>query len=129
MRPCSNRPSGKPCPCDPPRRRRRPAPARGRLHRPDRAPCRGSRERFLASEVVQDAFLRNLQVLAESTSRLSNRIRATEPGVPWAEIQSFRNRLAHGCLAILDIVWEVVRQDLPELDAAVRRMRSRERHG
>ena len=90
----------------------------------------GSRERFIASEVVQDAVLRNLQVLAESTSRLSNRIRATEPGVPWAEIQSFRNRLAHGYLAInLDIVWEVVRQDLPELDAAVRRMRSRERHG
>lgn len=41
------------------------------------------------------------------------------------EIKSFRNRLTHGYLAInLDIVWEVVRQNVPELDAAVRRMRS-----
>ncbi len=88
----------------------------------------GSRERFMASELVQDAVLRNLQVLAESTSALSDRIKATEPAVPWPEITSFRNRLTHGYLAInLDIVWEVVRQDLPELDAAVRRMRSPER--
>ena len=87
----------------------------------------GSRDRFMTSELVQDAVLRNLQVLAESTSRLSDRAKATEPAVPWPEIQSFRNRLAHGYLSInLDIVWEVVRQDLPELDAAVRRMRSPE---
>ena len=42
----------------------------------------GSRQRFMASELVQDAILRNLQVLAESTSRLSDAIKATEPAVP-----------------------------------------------
>ena len=85
----------------------------------------GSRERFLDSELVQDAFVRNLQVLAESTTRLSDRIKATEPAVPWAKITSFRNRLTQGYLSMdLDTVWEVVRQDLPELDAAVTRMRT-----
>ena len=50
--------------------------------------------------------------------------------MPWAEITAFRNRLTHGYLTInLDIVWEVVRQNLPELDAAVRRMRSFDRPG
>ncbi len=86
----------------------------------------GSNERFMASELVQDAVLRNLQVLAESTSRLSDSIKDTEPAVPWPEIKTFRNRLTHGYLDInLDIVWEVVRRNLPELDGAVRRMRSR----
>ncbi len=43
--------------------------------------------------------------------------------MPWPEIRSFRNRLTHGYLTVnLDIVWEVVRQNLPELDAAVHRM-------
>ena len=81
----------------------------------------------MASELVQDAVLRNLQVLAESTSRLSERIKATEPSVPWPEIRSFRNRLTHGYLAVnLDIVWEVVQQNLPELDAAAHRMLARQ---
>ncbi len=71
--------------------------------------------------------MRNLQVLAESTTRLSDQIKATEPAIPWPEIRSFRNRLTHGYLAMdLDTVWEVVRQNLPELDDAVRRMRTRQ---
>ena len=41
-----------------------------------------SRARFMASDLVQDAVLRNLQVLAESTSRLSDAIKATEPQCP-----------------------------------------------
>lgn len=86
----------------------------------------GARERFMYSELVQDAVVRNLQVLAESTSRLSESIKATEPEVPWSEIKVFRTRLIHACMAInLDIVWEVLEQDLPELDSAVRRMRAR----
>lgn len=77
----------------------------------------------MASELVQDAVVRNLQVLAESTTRLSDGVKATEPAVPWAEIKAFRNRLTHGNLAIdLDTVWEVIRQNLPQLDDAVRRM-------
>ena len=86
----------------------------------------GSRERFMNSELIQDAVVRNLQVLAESTSRLSESIKSSETEVPWSEIKAFRNRLTHGYLTVnLDIVWEVVEQNLPELDAAVRRMRSR----
>lgn len=78
------------------------------------------------SELVQDAVIRNLQALAESTSRLSESIKATEPDVPWSEIKALRNRLTHGYLAInLNIVREVVEQNLPELDNAIRRMRSR----
>ena len=86
----------------------------------------GDKDRFMSSELVQDAVVRNLQVLAESTTRLSERIKATEPAVPWPEIKGFRNRLTHGYLAIdLDTVWEVIVQNLPQLDGAVRRMRAK----
>ncbi|MCY4566185.1 MAG: DUF86 domain-containing protein, partial [Gammaproteobacteria bacterium] len=85
----------------------------------------GSKDRFLTSELVQDAVVRNLQVLSESTTRLSDRIKATESAIPWLEIKAFRNRLTHGYPAIdLDTVWEVIRQNLPQLDDAVRRMRT-----
>ena len=54
----------------------------------------------METELVQDAVVRNLQVLSESTTRLSEQIKATQPAVPWLEIKAFRNRLTHGYLAM-----------------------------
>ena len=84
-----------------------------------------SRSEFMGSQIVQDAVVRNLQVLAESTTRLSDGIRSTEPALPWEKIRGFRNVLTHAYLSVdLELVWEVIAQDLPELEAAVERMRA-----
>ena len=66
----------------------------------------GDRTRFCDSHLVQDAVVRNLQTLAESTQRLSGPLKATEPAVPWSAISGFRNILAHNYLGIdLAVVW------------------------
>lgn len=72
---------------------------------------------------MQDAVIRNLQTLAESSQRLSNHIKGTEPQIPWRELAGFRNVIVHGYLGVdLGAVWLVVEQDLPTLAAAVDRM-------
>ena len=40
------------------------------------------RARFDTSRLVQDAVIRNLQTLAESSQRLSSEIKSTEPQIP-----------------------------------------------
>ena len=81
------------------------------------------RSRFDASRLVQDAVIRNLQTLAESSQRLSSEIKGTEPQIPWRELAGFRNVLVHGYLGVdLGAVWLVVEQDLPALSEAVNRM-------
>jgi len=83
----------------------------------------GERARFDASRLVQDAVIRNLQTLAESSQRLSNEIKATEAQIPWRELAGFRNVIVHGYLGVdLGAVWLVVEQDLPVLSDAVKRM-------
>jgi len=78
------------------------------------------RSRFDASRLVQDAVIRNLQTLAESSQRLSSEIKGTEPQIPWRELSGFRNVIVHGYLGVdLGAVWLVVEQDLPALTAAV----------
>ena len=80
---------------------------------------------FFASSMVQDAVIRNLQTLAESTQRLSQAAKDAEPSVPWRSIAGFRNVLTHGYLSVdLEVVWSVVAQDLPALEEAMRRLRS-----
>lgn len=90
----------------------------------------GDRTAFFGSRLVQDAVVRNLQVLAESSQRLSDALKATEPDIPWRAITGFRNVLVHGYLGLdLDAIWSVVEQDLPALAAAVQRLRRRVEEG
>lgn len=85
--------------------------------------AQGDRARFEASRLVQDAVLRNLQTLAESSQRLSSEVKAAEPHIPWRELAGFRNVIVHGYLGVdLGAVWLVVENDLPALAEAVNRM-------
>jgi uncharacterized protein with HEPN domain len=80
------------------------------------------RSRFDASRLVQDAVIRNVQTLAESSQRLSSEIKGTEPQTPWRELVGFRNVIVHCYLGVdIGAVWLVVEQDLPALFAAVNR--------
>jgi len=83
----------------------------------------GGRSAFDASHMIQDAVLRNLQVIAESTKRLSDPLKATHPQFDWRGIAGFRNFLVHDYLGVdLGIVWKVVTEDVPKLKAVVLQM-------
>jgi len=80
----------------------------------------GGKAAFFDDSKTQDAVLRNLQVMAESTQRLSAKLKGAHPGVPWQDISGFRNVLAHDYLGInLARVWEIVESNLPALENKV----------
>lgn len=79
-----------------------------------------SKELFYDSRLVQDAVVRNLQVMAESSQRLSEEIKNNCPDIQWNDISGFRNILVHDYLGIdLDVIWSVVEQELPKLEKAL----------
>lgn len=87
---------------------------------------RSDKQDFMDSTFLQDAVIRNLQVLAESTQRLCDDIKETESGIDWFEIGGFRNVLVHDYLGIdAERVWNILEKDLPALREAVRRMLQR----
>jgi uncharacterized protein with HEPN domain len=61
---------------------------------------RGGLDEFMADAKTQDAVLRNLQVMAESTQRLSTAAKASHPEVAWRGIGAFRNVLTHAYLSV-----------------------------
>lgn len=81
------------------------------------------RETLFNSRIVQDAVIRNLQVLAESTQRLGKTLKDTQQNIPWREIAGFRNVLTHGYLNIdLELVGDVVEDNLRDLATAAEEM-------
>ena len=80
----------------------------------------GDRRAFLADTMIQDAVLRNLHTLAESTQRLSEARTGEHPEIDWASICAFRNVVVHDYLGIdLTRIWDIVQRDLPELKRAI----------
>lgn len=80
---------------------------------------RDGREQFLRTHTLQDAVLRNLQTLSESTQRLAEALKAQHPEIEWNRIAAFRNVLVHDYLGIdMERVWEIVQRDIPALKRA-----------
>jgi len=78
---------------------------------------------FLDSMLIQDAVVRNLQVLAESTQRLSDATKEGTGEVDWFKIAGFRNVLVHDYLGIdIERVWNILEKELPLLKKAIQRM-------
>jgi uncharacterized protein with HEPN domain len=81
------------------------------------------RSAFDSSHTIQDAVLHNLQLIAESTKRLSQESKASHPEVGWRGIAGFRNFLVHDYMSVdLGVVWEIVMRDVPQLKIAVAAM-------
>jgi uncharacterized protein with HEPN domain len=74
-------------------------------------------QQTLKDDVVrQAATLRWLQIIGEAASKVSPELRAAHPEVEWRGIIGTRNVVAHGYDRVrLDIVWNVIEDDLPEL--------------
>ena len=78
---------------------------------------------FIKSTFMQDAVIRNLQVLAESTQRLSDDAKDSREDIDWYKISGFRNILVHDYLGLdLDTVWNIVINEMPILKKAVEEM-------
>ena len=83
----------------------------------------GGRDQFMASHTLQDAVLRNLQTMSESTQRLSDPTKASRLEIDWQRIVAFRNVLVHGYLGVdLERIWEIVQRDVPDLKRAITAM-------
>ncbi len=59
-----------------------------------------------------------LEIIGEATKGVSPHFRENHPDLPWKKMTGMRDRLIHGYFDVnLDIVWQTVAEDLPELIA------------
>ena len=81
----------------------------------------GGRDEFMNSNLIQDAVVRNLQILTESSQRLSDSFKSHFPQMDWRAMAGFRNVLAHDYLGLdLGLIWETIEKELPPLKQALR---------
>ena len=72
---------------------------------------------FLQDEQLQDAVIRNIEILGEAANNVKKAdplLADSHPEVPWLVMVAMRNRVSHAYFSIdQEIVWTTIRNDLP----------------
>jgi uncharacterized protein with HEPN domain len=78
------------------------------------------REAVFASRTLQDAILRNIQVLCESTQRIDEGYRNKHSEINWRSIAGMRNVLVPDYFEVdFETACQIVVRDLPPLEEAM----------
>lgn len=76
--------------------------------------------RFLRDRMVQDAVMRNFEVIGEAAKRLDDGYRTAHPEIPWRALAGLRDVLIHQYEGVdPERVWAIVERELPSLREAI----------
>lgn len=84
---------------------------------------RGGRSAFIADSMIQDAVLRNLEIIGEASTKVSAEYRQNHPEIDWRAAMQLRNVLIHNYPGVnVERVWSVVVGKLPALKKQVQHL-------
>ena len=74
---------------------------------------------FTMNRMIQDAVVRNLEIIGEAPGRLPETMKDKASEIEWRKITALRNILAHEYFGVsLPIVWDIIQNKLEPLQAA-----------
>ena len=91
------------------------------MDRPSQLLARTAQDAFDRDWIIQDAVIRELEVLGEAAGHVSREFVAAHPEIPWREITGIRHKLVHGYFVVdLGIVWRTATVNVPQVLPLVR---------
>jgi uncharacterized protein with HEPN domain len=66
------------------------------------------------------AIIKSIEIIGEAASKVTETFKTENINIPWNDIINMRNRLIHAYFDVnLDIVWQTIKTDLPDLIKAL----------
>jgi uncharacterized protein with HEPN domain len=78
---------------------------------------------FSKTTLVQDAVVRQLEIIGEATKRISKKLNEENPQVPWSDMAGMRDVLIHDYIDVdHDIVWRTASESIGELKELINKV-------
>ena len=82
-----------------------------------------SRFDFDRNVMIQDAVIRNIEIIGEATKKISKSFTQSHKEIPWPAMAGMRDKLIHDYLDVdIDVVWKTVEVDLPLLKEMISKL-------
>lgn len=82
---------------------------------------------FVQDETLKRAYVRSIEVIGEAVKQIPDGLRQKYDAIEWRALAGMRDRLIHNYFGVdYDIVWDVVTNKIPPLDAEIRLMLKQE---
>jgi uncharacterized protein with HEPN domain len=82
-----------------------------------------SKQSFHTNTLVQDAVIRQIEIIGEATKRISEATRSDASDIPWQDIAGMRDKLIHDYFGVdIEKVWLTVQVDIPVLKTKISKL-------
>ncbi|MBS3100176.1 DUF86 domain-containing protein [Candidatus Pacearchaeota archaeon] len=79
-----------------------------------------NREELSLNRLKQSAIVREIEIIGEAVKNISDNLKNTHKKIEWREIAGTRDKMIHHYFGVdLDIVWNIIKVNLPELKAKI----------
>src|SRR3989344_5850578 len=83
-----------------------------------------TKDKFLGDKLRQKAIVRSIEIIGEAVKNISRKVQDKYPEIEWKDIVGTRDKKIHHYFGVdLNIVWEIIKNDLPDLKIKITRIK------
>lgn len=89
-----------------------------------------SKEELASNRLKQSAIVREIEIIGEAVKNMSENIKNKHKEIEWKEIAGTRDKMIHHYFGIdLDIVWNIIKKDIPMLEKKIKKIKKELKKG
>jgi len=78
---------------------------------------------FEKNEIIQDATIRNIEIIGEASKKISKNFKTVNYDIPWKHITGMRDKLVHDYMGTdLEVVWKTITEDIVFLENLINKI-------